>query len=127
LRRGPFGTCDPNRPLGYLKRLPPILNYLIIYQTTLFRMAKSLLLSIIIPVLACLVRQIATLAIQSRQATINAVDPFDHTWIEQWAALGDSFSVGLGAGHEIKSSDNVCATTCIYIPKPTDCGETRSS
>lgn len=77
-------------------------------------MAKSLLLSIIVLVLACLVCRIATLAIQSRQSTINAVDPFDHTWIEQWAALGDSFSVGLGAGHAIKSSDNVCAKTRIY-------------
>jgi hypothetical protein len=77
-------------------------------------MAKSLLLSIIVPILACLVRRTATLAIQSRQSTINAVDPFDHAWIEQWAGLGDSFGVGLGAGHAIKSSDNVCATTRIY-------------
>jgi hypothetical protein len=78
-------------------------------------MAKSFLLCVIVPVLTCLVHRIASLTIQNRQSTITAVDPFDHTWIEQWAALGDSFGVGLGAGHAIKVSNNVRATIRIYI------------
>jgi hypothetical protein len=70
--------------------------------------------SIRIPILACLLSEVLGLAINSRQSTITATDPFDHTWIEQWAALGDSFSVGLGAGHAIKASDNVRTSTLGY-------------
>ena len=38
---------------------------------------------------------------------LNAIDAFDHSWIEQYTSLGDSYSVGLGAGHPIKGSANV--------------------
>jgi hypothetical protein len=41
--------------------------------------------------------------LQNRQV-ITAVDPFDHTWIGLFTALGDSYAVGLGAGHYIKTA-----------------------
>lgn len=44
--------------------------------------------------------------IHGRQ-TITAADPFDHSWIEAFTSLGDSFSVGLGAGHSISAATNV--------------------
>ena len=37
----------------------------------------------------------------------NARDAWDHSWIEAFTSLGDSYSVGLGAGHAIKGSPNV--------------------
>lgn len=53
------------------------------------------------------IRFAVTFEIHNRQSSINAIDPFDHSWIEEWASLGDSYAVGLGAGHAIKKSDNV--------------------
>ena len=38
---------------------------------------------------------------------IQATSPFDHTWIEKFTALGDSYGVGLGAGHSIKAARGV--------------------
>ena len=39
--------------------------------------------------------------------SIQATDPFDRKWIETLTAVGDSYSVGLGAGHAIKGSGQV--------------------
>jgi lysophospholipase L1-like esterase len=30
--------------------------------------------------------------------TYNKIDPFDHSWVKKWAAIGDSYGAGLGAG-----------------------------
>jgi len=43
--------------------------------------------------------------------TIQATDPFDRRWIEALAAVGDSFSVGLGAGHAVKATGKVQRST----------------
>ncbi len=49
--------------------------------------------------------------LQKRQSdtgvSIDAETPFDHSWIESFAALGDSYAVGLGAGHSISATNNV--------------------
>lgn len=62
---------------------------------------------------ALFVRVAYPLELAGRQSSIKAATPFDHTWIEQWASLGDSYSIGLGAGHAIKASPGVstAATT----------------
>lgn len=39
--------------------------------------------------------------------SIKANDPFDRRWIEALTAVGDSYSVGLGAGHAVKGTSNV--------------------
>ena len=39
--------------------------------------------------------------------SINAADPFDRKWIEALTAVGDSYSVGLGAGHAVKGTKQV--------------------
>ena len=39
--------------------------------------------------------------------SINAASPFDHSWIESFASLGDSYSVGLGAGHAVTAAQGV--------------------
>lgn len=39
--------------------------------------------------------------------SIQADDPWDRRWIETLTAVGDSFSVGLGAGHAIKGTAQV--------------------
>jgi hypothetical protein len=46
----------------------------------------------------------------SGNVSANAKSPFDHTWIEFFTALGDSYSIGLGAGHSIKAARNVIQT-----------------
>ena len=38
---------------------------------------------------------------------IQATDPFDRRWIETLTAVGDSYSVGLGAGHAVKGTGQV--------------------
>lgn len=48
------------------------------------------------------------------RATIQASSPFDHTWIERWAALGDSYASGIGAGHYIQPSDNVLLAFLLF-------------
>lgn len=45
-----------------------------------------------------------------RDPSINAASPFDHSWIESFASLGDSYSVGLGAGHYVKAAKGVHVT-----------------
>ena len=42
-----------------------------------------------------------------RDTKINAASPFDHSWIDRFAAIGDSYTMGLGAGHPIKAANNV--------------------
>ncbi|KAF2434812.1 hypothetical protein EJ08DRAFT_693308 [Tothia fuscella] len=37
---------------------------------------------------------------------VGPTDPFDFGWISSYAALGDSYATGLGAGHVIKASQN---------------------
>lgn len=39
--------------------------------------------------------------------SIQATDPFDRRWIETLTAIGDSYSVGLGAGHAVKGAGQV--------------------
>ncbi|KAL8634971.1 MAG: hypothetical protein Q9228_007490, partial [Teloschistes exilis] len=39
--------------------------------------------------------------------SIQATDPWDRKWIEQFTAVGDSYSVGLGAGDAIKASSQL--------------------
>jgi len=39
--------------------------------------------------------------------SIQATDPFDRRWIESLTAVGDSYSVGLGAGHAVKATGKV--------------------
>ena len=39
--------------------------------------------------------------------SIQATDPFDRRWIETLTAVGDSYSVGLGAGHAVKGTSRV--------------------
>lgn len=39
--------------------------------------------------------------------SIEATDPWDRRWIEQLTAVGDSYSVGLGAGHAVKANSRV--------------------
>ncbi len=39
-------------------------------------------------------------SIELRQSILGK-DPFDHSWISQWAALGDSFASGIGAGNRV--------------------------
>ncbi|KAI9671168.1 MAG: hypothetical protein M1817_003675 [Caeruleum heppii] len=53
-------------------------------------------------------------SLHRRETDIKAASPFDHTWIEAYAAIGDSFGVGLGAGHSIKPSDRVELNTACY-------------
>lgn len=38
---------------------------------------------------------------------IQASGPWNQRWISAWAAIGDSFSIGLGAGHSITASNSV--------------------
>ena len=58
--------------------------------------------------------------------SIQATGPLDHSWIEKYAAIGDSIAAGLGAGHYIS------ATNGVSIPWPgrsefnADQGETSS-
>ncbi len=49
--------------------------------------------------------------------SIKAINPFDHTWIEAFASLGDSYAVGLGAGHYIKAAKGVNTPTR-ELPRP---------
>ena len=42
-------------------------------------------------------------SIEHRQS-IMGKDPFDHSWISEWAALGDSYASGIGAGHRVSWS-----------------------
>ena len=42
-------------------------------------------------------------SIELRQSILGK-DPFDHSWISQWAALGDSFASGVGAGNRVSWS-----------------------
>ena len=46
--------------------------------------------------------------------SVTAANPFDHTWIESFTALGDSYSVGLGAGHAISAAKGVSAKTIVH-------------
>lgn len=39
--------------------------------------------------------------------SIQASDPWDRRWIEQLTAVGDSYSIGLGAGHAVKGTRQV--------------------
>lgn len=39
--------------------------------------------------------------------SIQATDPYDRRWIETLTAVGDSYSVGLGAGHAVKATGQV--------------------
>jgi hypothetical protein len=50
---------------------------------------------------------IAFASTNNARASIQATSPFDHTWIEKWAAIGDSYASGIGAGHYITVTDNV--------------------
>lgn len=44
---------------------------------------------------------------------VTAANPFDHSWIESFTALGDSYSVGLGAGHAVSAAKGVSAAAII--------------
>lgn len=44
--------------------------------------------------------------------SIQATDPWDRRWIEQLTAVGDSYSVGLGAGHAVKAGSQVGVLKC---------------
>lgn len=44
--------------------------------------------------------------LQQREVTL-AFDPFDHSWIHYFTAIGDSFASGLGAGHAVKAGPGV--------------------
>ena len=40
--------------------------------------------------------------LSARQGTgLKASNPFDHTWIQEWAAVGDSYASGVGSGKRI--------------------------
>ena len=43
----------------------------------------------------------------SGNLSTQATSPFDHSWIETFASLGDSYSVGLGAGHYMSAIKGV--------------------
>ena len=38
---------------------------------------------------------------------IQATDPYDRKWIEKLTSIGDSYSVGLGAGHTVAGNNRV--------------------
>src|SRR4051812_47353361 len=38
----------------------------------------------------------------SRQVSLG--DPWDFSWVQKWAALGDSYAAGIGAGKSLGSS-----------------------
>ncbi|KAF2433862.1 hypothetical protein EJ08DRAFT_42103 [Tothia fuscella] len=65
----------------------------------------------------------------SRQASIQATDPFNHSWVDSFISIGDSFASGLGAGHAVKAAPKVLTLSPlhnIYAYKPklvpnTDC------
>lgn len=39
-------------------------------------------------------------SMEPRQSVMGR-DPFDHSWITEWAALGDSYASGIGAGNRV--------------------------
>jgi hypothetical protein len=48
------------------------------------------------------------------RASIQASSPSNHTWIEKWAAIGDSYASGIGAGRYTQASANV-SHACLFF------------
>lgn len=63
----------------------------------------------------------AGFAVPNQYQTKQDASLYDYSWIDSYAAVGDSYSVGIGAGHPIKSSANVGSSiTTVFLDRNTD-------
>src|ERR1700760_2612852 len=54
-----------------------------------------------IPEVGCPVLRDQDNPVNSKQRLVSASpdkDPYDHSWVRKWAAIGDSYASGLGSG-----------------------------
>ena len=49
--------------------------------------------------------------------SVLATSPYDHDWIESYTALGDSYAVGLGAGHAVSAATGVSQSLNWILPE----------
>src|SRR5882757_9119442 len=48
----------------------------------------------------------SSVAANSQDAAKRATDPLDYSWIKKFAAVGDSFTAGIGSGDLYSDNDN---------------------